>query len=774
MVSLFLILNFKTASSQSVTDTLHIQHYIIHIDSIGFAQQSIRAHANVKVVSKLNNVQNISLSLLKLTIDSIYYPGGNLSYTYNDTVIHISPPAPLNQNDTFDLTVVYHGNPQQDASGWGGFYFSANAAFNLGVGFDSDPHNLGKVWFPCLDVFTDKCTYDFFITTPSNLKAYCNGYLNSTINNPNGTIIWNWKMDAPIPTYLACMSVANYTSWIRTVAGIPVEIAALPSDTPYVTSTFVNLPVAVNTFVDFYGAYPFNKIGYSLVNFGSGAMEHATNISIGKAFINGTLSYETLWAHELSHMWWGDKVTCKTAEDMWLNEGWASYNEALFTQALYGETAYKNWIRTNHRKVLQFAHITDGSYYAMNAIPPAYTYGFHVYQKGADIVHTLRNYLGDASFKHGAQAYLNKFAYGNAASADMRDVLTDSTGTNMTDFFDDWIFTPGFPHFSIDSVVYFPGGLDHYFVYTRQRSKGNAGHIYHTPVELTFSNGFMDTTVTVIIDSATNMFHIPLLIGNAQWVAVDRNEKISDAISDYERTVTATGTFIMQETNTTLLVQTVGSPTSKVRVEHNWVQPDGFKQSNPGIRISDYHYWKVDGIFETGFYAKMLFQYNGSTSTTNGYIDNTLITGVEDSLVILYRANTADDWHTVAATQNMGSPVDKVGNFTVDTLFKGEYVLGYRDQTVNVANPPKIYPSLKASPNPADGLCTISFSLPPGEKGDINVYSTDGKKFFSTHVFAHQQFINWDSSKVPQGNYVITLMVNDINQDSIQVSIVKK
>lgn len=195
------------------------------------------------------------------------------------------------------------------------------------------------------------------------------------------------------------------------------------------------------------------------MNFTAGAMEHATNISIGRAFINGTLGYETLWAHELSHMWWGDKVTCKTDADMWLNEGWASFNEALFTQALYGNTAYKNWIRTNHRKVLQFAHISDGSYLALNAIPSDYTYGATAYQKGADIVHTLRNYLGDSLFKVGTQHYLDSFAYGNASSANLRDALTSATGINMNRFFDDWIFTPGFPHFSIDSVVYFPGGL---------------------------------------------------------------------------------------------------------------------------------------------------------------------------------------------------------------------------------------------------------------------------------------------------------------------------
>src|SRR5262249_38795077 len=153
----------------------------------------------------------------------------------------------------------------------------------------------------------------------------------------------------------------------------------------------------------------------------------------------------------------------------------------------------------------------------------------------------------------GCHGYMSNRAYGNATSAQFRDELTLASGMNMTRFFDDWVFTQGFPHFSIDSVVYSPGGLDHYTVYTRQRTKGNASHIYSMPVDITFSNGLQnDTTVTIVIDSATNVFHIDL-IGMFDFIALDRGEKISDAISDYERPVTAAGTIAFPETNVTLI-----------------------------------------------------------------------------------------------------------------------------------------------------------------------------------------------------------------------------
>ncbi len=761
LLSVFLLLffcNINLSAMTSIADTFHVEKYIISIDTIDFTGKQIKAKTQLQIIARQNNLSTIELDLFQLNVDSVYDTSGNLSYSYQNDKVNISLPFVLNMNDTINFTVVYHGSPKKDASGFGGFYFFPNMAFNLGVGFTADPHNLGKVWFPCLDVFDDKSKYEFYITTPLSQKAYCNGFLNDSLANANNTITWHWIMNDYIPTYLACMATGPYTSWSRTYNGIPVEIAALPADTAAVSATFVNLPAAINLFTQYYGSYPFNKIGYTLVNFTGGAMEHATNIAIGKAFINGTLGYETLWAHELSHMWWGDKVTCKTAEDMWLNEGWASFNEALFTEAIYGPTAYKDWIRTNHRKVLQLAHITDGGYLALNNVPTSVTYGNTAYQKGADIVHTLRNYAGDSLFKVGAQHYLDTFAYSNASSIDMEHAFTSSTGTDYSRFFTDWVYTPGFPHFSIDSAIYVPGGLDHYFVYTRQRNKGSNGHIYSMPVDITFSDGITDTTVSIQIDSATQMFHIPLLMANATWIALDRGEKISDAISDYEKIITTTGLQIMKETNTTLNVQSVGASPSTVRIEHHWVQPDGFKGSNPGIRLSDYHYWQAEGIFNPGFVSKISFQYDGSTNGLTGYIDNTLITGREDSLVLLYRENTAGDWQIISASQSMGSPLDKRGSFSVDTLKKGEYVLGYRDFTVNNEQLNNMQNfNLNIVPNPAKNHITLTLNLEPGDSGIAQIIDIKGREVDRIKVQSGQSEYVIQTSKWKNGEYFIHL-----------------
>jgi Peptidase family M1 domain/Peptidase M1 N-terminal domain len=772
IVILFMYLSSLSAKS-AISDSLHVKHYGIYIDSMNFTAQTIKGSCTVHFEAKQNNVILLKLSLLKLIIDSIMINGVVVQYNYDDTNLVIPSPFPLMMNDTITALIIYHGSPVKDASGWGGFYFSSTHAFNMGVGFDAVPHNFGKAWFPCIDEFTDRSLYDFYITTSNTQKAFCNGILVTSIANPGNTVTWHWKMNQPIASYLASIAVSNFYTLKRTSNNIPVEWGCAIGDTSTVLNTFQHLDTILSSFITAYGPYPFDKAGYVLVPFNSGAMEHATSIHIGSAFISG-LTYETLWAHELSHMWWGDKVTCESEGDMWLNEGFASFNEAFMTEKVYGKTAYKNWLRSNHKKVLQFAHIDDASYLSLINVPHAYTYGTTVYKKSIGVLHTLRNYVGDSAFFNACRYYMSNRAYSTGNSYQLRDDFTAATGINMNRFFDDWVFKEGFPHFSIDSVVYQPGGLDHYFVYVRQRSKGN-NHLYNMPLEINLTDGINDTTFSVIIDSTTQMFHCPIFF-IATMLSLDRNEKISDAITDYEKWITSNGTVIFNETNTTLNTLSTGIDSSLVRVEHHWVRPDGWKQSNPGIRISDYHYWEVDGILKPGYNARLSFSYNGSNSTTTGHIDNSLITTSEDSLVLLFRTGAGDDWHLLTNTTLItgASLNDKVGTIRIDSLVPGEYVLGIRDYTVGITSENNFNTNdLIAVPNPSGDTFKIHYKIKSSQKAILRITSSDGKNVFEKTLNSDDTFVQWDSANHPEGIYIANLIINKKIAQSIRLSHIK-
>jgi len=527
----------------------------------------------------------------------------------------------------------------------------------------------------------------------------------------------------------------------------------MPADTNKVIATFQNLDSVLSFFIAAYGPYHFEKVGYCLVPFNSGAMEHAASIHIGSAYINGSLTYETLWAHELAHMWWGDWTTCESEGDMWLNEGFASFNEAYITQKLYGKTAYRDWIRSNHRKVLQFAHITDNGYLPLINIPHEHTYGPTVYNKGANVAHSLRYYMGDSLFFEGCRDFMNNRGNSAVNSYDLRDELNASSGLSLNSFFDDWVFTPGFPHFDIDSLETVNLSTHQFILHTRQKSKGNT-HLYEMKVEVNFNNGINDTNITFIMDQGVNSF--PITLGfNPTWYSIDRNDKMSDAITDYEKKIFTTGSSSFLETFSTVNVITNGVDTSLVRIEHHWVKPDPFKSGGNGIRLSSSRYWKADGLFANGFHAKATLTYNGSSNTSAGYLDNDLITGTEDSLVLFYRVNAGDDWSQVNGyVINAGNKFDKIGSVTLDTLKRGEYVLGYRDFTtglIHPSNPNK--PQLEIWPNPSSGNVNFKTTGNSSKEITLEIFDNTGRNVLNT-IIKNDQLFTWTPMKGQRGSYI--------------------
>ena len=172
--------------------------------------------------------------------------------------------------DTVSATVYYHGLTRKDPSGWGGVYFGSNYAFNLGVGFEDNPHNIGRYWFPCFDNFKERTTYNIHLTTPDTHYGTSIGELVTSTPIANNKIEWHWRLEETIPTYLAMFAVNYYSivhdNYVGLDRTIPIELYAKQSDTTHLKGSFANLKQAMNAFEGLYGSYPFNKIGYTVVN----------------------------------------------------------------------------------------------------------------------------------------------------------------------------------------------------------------------------------------------------------------------------------------------------------------------------------------------------------------------------------------------------------------------------------------------------------------------------------------------------------------------------
>lgn len=671
-VALFSQPNFTHSfQTSALSDSLDALHYRIHIQEIDFAQKSIRAHCQLELVPK-QNLETITLELKVLTVDSVNIYSQQKNFSQQADYLHIIADAAYTPADTLLLDVYYHGQPFSEQ--WGGFHFSGNYAFNLGVGFESIPHNLGKAWFPCIDDFQDRATYEVLISLPEEMTGISGGILADTIHHDN-QITWHWKINQAIPTYLISVAAGEYALTASNFSGIeadvPILIYTRPSDTAKVAGTFLHLVDILDIYENRFGPYPFDRIGYT--GTAVGAMEHVGNIAYPHSVINGNISNEYLLAHELSHMWFGNQVTCATAEDMWLNEGWATFCHHFYQHDLYSPERYVQEIFETHYDVLRNAHIRDGGYHPLSNIPITHTYGNTAYDKGAIVVHTMMNYMGEDRFFETVKAFLAAFKFQHASSADMREFFTTYSGMDMDAFFDAWVFTAGTPHFSIDSVQTIEqGGSWQNTVYLKQKYRGADFLADNNRFEIGFLSPEYEWITDVVefsgkhgqLTTATDFY--PLM------VVVDPHNKMADAVTDQHGWMSGNAPQSFSKFGLTLYPESVLDSVF-YHFSHHWAAPDSMFQKPEGLRLSPSRYWELKMPADEVPEIQARFSYNNDLA-----LDAELILTENDSVVILYRPNAGSEWLEIPS-ESMG--LWSVGYLYVDNIQPGQYTLAVWDKT---------------------------------------------------------------------------------------------
>ena len=748
---------YKTTTS----DSMDVLHYSINLDIIYLSNKNISGNTELLITSKINGLTNIKLDLLRLTVDSIIFDTQPISiWNYNDTLLSFTPTNSLDIGDTVSCFIYYHGQPRKDPSGWGGFYFSNDStfAFNMGVGMKDNPHNYGRIWYPCIDDFVDRATYDFNITVKNGNVAICNGTLEST-NSGSNTVEYAWKLHNDIPTYLASVAIGPYVAVRDTFNGvngaIPIAIYVTQSKVSQAQASFINLKQILTAFEQYYGPYRWERVGYVGVPFNSGAMEHATSIAIGLGYINGALTYETLFAHELSHHWFGDLVTCSSAPDMWLNEGWAVFSEAMYQEMLYGKEAYKNNMRELLFSVLKNAHHNDGSYLAVAGVPHNLTYGTTVYDKGGTVAHSIRGYLGDYKFFSMLHDYMSQNAFTDQSSIDFRNFISSNTGINMNDFFDAWVFEPGFSQFSIDSFEVTgssaPYSAD---VWMRQRLNHKPNFAKSNRIPITFMDDNWNRIDTVIEFSNQSGMKSFSLTFKPTAVFCDLDERLADATTDYAPIITQTGLLDYSLSYFKLDVKQIND-SAQFQITHNWVAPETLGVNYPGLRISTRHYWTVNGVYPANYDATGSFRYYRATD-----LDNDIILSRYDSLIMLYRPHAGVPWQRIAFNK-VGSWV--VGYMEIANLKNGEYTLAAYDfNFLSIDSDYTKSSNLKfsISPNPSAGQ--FHFVLNDDFPAYIVIYDSVGKEVRKLAVASHNNGgeAYWTPNSQAVGHYVVVLFDN--------------
>ncbi len=675
------------AAENSRSDSLDVLHYDIRLDLSDMSSQDIGGNTIIHLSPKLDGIEQIILDLQNLPVSEVLVDGETVSFEYETPVLKVSLAEALTVGSVYEVDVYYEGNPT--TASFGGFYTSSSYFYNLGVGIGIDPPTYGRAWFPCVDNFVEKSTYECHIRTSGEDKAFCGGLLVDEETHADGDITWSWQLDQEIPTYLASVAVAKYETLEWTHEGmngpIPVQLGSLASDTANFRSAFVNLGRAVDGFETAFGPYPFDRIGFVIVPFNGGAMEHATNVAYPSFGIQGGgLNYEDLMAHEFAHHWWGNYMTCERADEMWLNEGWASFCALYFFELAYDKQTYKEKMRAHHRKVALYSHRSDGDAYAVSGVPFDVTYGSTVYEKGADVIHSLRGYMGDIKFFHCTKEFLAAYGFRNANSEQFRDFLSDCSGQDMGPYFDAYIFNPGYGHFSVHHMEVTPVD-DKFRTTVNIRQKLRMTDSYHTqvPLELSFLDASGEMYEEQIVMSGGCMEFVWEFDFEPVYVGVDIEEKINDATVDQYEWISDDGEYNWRNTAGVDLNATEVSGEVYYRAVNNLVHADRPEIAIQNHILSEERYWTIEIVKPNGsdMTARLDFHYNGANNNSTGNLDPGLFSEGENKLKLFYRPDGNSNW-TVAENQTAapgGSALDKIGFFRVTDAKAGEYALAIED-----------------------------------------------------------------------------------------------
>jgi aminopeptidase N len=426
---------------------------------------------------------------------------------------------PYNIGETFTLKIDYNGPPV--SRGMGSINFTTSAG-NPVVATLSEPY-FAYTWWPCKDGdfgqpgdTADKFTLDIAITAPANMRSVANGLLQGIDDLSGGRRRFRWSSNYPIATYLVAFASSVYNThtvnYVYPGGTMPVEFNLYPGqDTAANRAAWARCLDMLETFRPIFGLYPFIDEKYGIYNFPfSGGMEHQTN--------SGQSGYgEWLTAHELAHQWWGDDVTTRTWHDIWLNEGFATYSEALWEERKPGSSGLPALhAAMNSRRPTS----VDGTVYVpdVSDFNRIFSSNFS-YRKGAWVLHQLRKVVGDETFFEILATYRTLFTGSSATTADFIAVASAVHGENLDWFFQQWLFMPGAPAYTFGHQSVVIGGQNYLKLHIRQMQQASYG-LYRMPIDIRIDTTQGSTTSTIWNWANRQHYLIPIGSG-ATSIAID-------------------------------------------------------------------------------------------------------------------------------------------------------------------------------------------------------------------------------------------------------------
>lgn len=474
-----------------------------------YARLFFRLDPNVKFIAGTVNYHFSSSTLDTLTlnlasnmiVDSVVFHQQLISNFYFAPADLFIVPLPQVANAADSIQVYYHGVP--NTSGLGSFKQEYHAGAPI-LSTLSQPYGASD-WMPCVNNLRDKLdSVDCFLTCSNAYIAVTNGVLVDSFSNA-GYTTFHYKHRYPIATYLIGIAVSNYTFHQSTFSinnqTFPFLNYTYPEDETNWMNGAQQMNTVMNIFDSLFGMYPFANEHYGMLqaNLGGG-MEHQT-ITFMKEYNNEVAS------HELGHQWFGDKVTCGSWHDLWINEGFATYMTGLVYENTENGYWWPIYLKDRMNKVMLEP---GGTVYIPDTTSTSRMFDERLtYYKAAMVLHQLRNIIGDSAFFSACKNFLNSpaLAYGFARGSDLKFHFEQSSGLDLTYYFDQWIYGEGYPIYSIQCTAAANSSFDVSIAYTTSTTVTTQ---FKLPVPIYFHGANNDTLIYFNCENSQELFNIQL------------------------------------------------------------------------------------------------------------------------------------------------------------------------------------------------------------------------------------------------------------------------
>ena len=485
-VLFFLFPVISKADNYPINKKIDIKHYSFAL-TLSDSNDEIIGSTNITINFKQAGVQNFRLDLINqsierkgkgMLVDGVYLDKNPISYSHQNDALIINLPSPSSINQSLVFTIKYHGIPS-DGLRIGATKFGDRSFFN-----ENWP-NRGRHWLPLIDHPYDKATSEFIVKAPAHYKVISNGLLLEESDLGDNVKLTHWKQSVPVSSWLVGLGVADFAvKYVDEFKGKSIQTWVYSKNRE---AGFYDFDEPTKKVLEFYsayvGPYAYEKLANIQTPSVNGGMETSSAIFYGEDLVNGKRDerIRNIVIHEIAHQWFGNAVTETTWDDAWLSEGFATFFTLLFIENEYGKEEYKKGISKAKKTVFDLSlKIPDFSIVSNRTAEKEPVTNGLTYQKGAWVLHMLRDLLGEKSFQKGIRAYYTKYFNSNTTTDEFRIEMEKSSGKDLELFFKQWLYQPINP--TINAIWKYDAATKKLNLQLTQSQSGN--FLFNVPVEV--------------------------------------------------------------------------------------------------------------------------------------------------------------------------------------------------------------------------------------------------------------------------------------------------